>query len=94
MSSGMGVAGMVTGAAPVKRSLRDRPSTSFAPWRGVGAVPCRGMRPLHVQLLVTDPQREDVITLREALRAAGHVVVDGEVTQLPDGFSPGGRILW
>ena len=47
------------------------------------------MRPLHIQLLVTDPQREDVVALREALRAAGHVVVDGEVRQLPDGVAPG-----
>lgn len=47
------------------------------------------MRPLHIQLLVTDPQREDVAALRQALRGAGHVVVDGEVQQLPDGISTG-----
>jgi DNA-binding NtrC family response regulator len=47
------------------------------------------MRPLHIQLLVTDPQREDVAALREALRAAGHIVVDGEVRQLPDGIPAG-----
>jgi DNA-binding NtrC family response regulator len=47
------------------------------------------MHPLHIQLLVTDPQREDVVALRDALRAAGHVVVDGEVTQLPEGVSSG-----
>lgn len=47
------------------------------------------MRPLHIQLLLADPQREDVVTLREALRAAGHVVVDGEVRHLPDGVAPG-----
>lgn len=46
------------------------------------------MRPLHVQLLVTDPAREDVKALRESLRAAGHVVVEEEVGRLPDGVSP------
>lgn len=47
------------------------------------------MRPLHIQLFVTDPQRDDVAALREALRAAGHVVVDGEVRQLPAGVPAG-----
>jgi len=47
------------------------------------------MRPLHIQLLVTDPEREDVAGLREALRAAGHVVVDQEVPHLPEGIPPG-----
>jgi DNA-binding NtrC family response regulator len=47
------------------------------------------MRPLHIQLLVTDPQHEDVAALRDALRAAGHVVVDGEVRQLPAGVATG-----
>jgi DNA-binding NtrC family response regulator len=46
-------------------------------------------RPLHIQLLVTDPQRDDVVALREALRAAGHVVVDDEVRHLPEGVAPG-----
>ena len=47
------------------------------------------MHPLHIQLLVTDPQRDDVIALREALRAAGHVVLDGEVDTVPDVVGPG-----
>lgn len=47
------------------------------------------MRPLHVQLLVSDANREDVASLRDALRAAGHVVVDEEVERLPDGLPPG-----
>lgn len=47
------------------------------------------MRPLHVQLLVPDANREDVAALRDALRAAGHVVVDEEVERLPEGISPG-----
>jgi DNA-binding NtrC family response regulator len=47
------------------------------------------MRPLLLELLVADPQREDVAQLRSALIAAGHVVVDHEVTQLPDGLPPG-----
>ena len=45
------------------------------------------MRPLHIQLLVTDPQRDDVARLRAALREAGHVVVDGEVRRVPDGVA-------
>jgi len=47
------------------------------------------MRPLHIQLLVADPQREDVAALRQALGSAGHVVVDGDVTRVPDGVSAG-----
>ena len=47
------------------------------------------MRPLHVQLLVSDANREDVVALRDALRGAGHVVVDEEVAQLPDGVPSG-----
>jgi DNA-binding NtrC family response regulator len=47
------------------------------------------MRPLHIQLLVTDPQREDVVALRDALRTAGHLVVDSEVRQVPDGVGAG-----
>ncbi len=46
------------------------------------------MRPLHIQFIVTDPDREDVVTLREALRAAGHVVVDEAVTTVPPGVAP------
>lgn len=46
------------------------------------------MRPLHIQLLVTDPHRDDVVSLREALRAAGHVVVDAEVRAVPEGVGP------
>jgi transcriptional regulator of acetoin/glycerol metabolism len=51
------------------------------------------MRPLHIQLLVTDPKREDVAALRQALCAAGHVVVDGEVRQLPEGISAGADFI-
>ena len=51
------------------------------------------MRPLHIQLLVTDPQREDVAALCRALRAAGHVVVDGEVRQLPEGVPTGADFI-
>jgi DNA-binding NtrC family response regulator len=47
------------------------------------------MRPLHVQLVVADPDGEDVSALRDALRAAGHVVVSEEVARLPDGVLPG-----
>lgn len=32
------------------------------------------MRPLHLQLLINDPGREDVAALLAALRAAGHFV--------------------
>jgi len=46
------------------------------------------MHPLHIQILVTDPQRADVMALGAALRAAGHVVLDGEVSQLPDVVGP------
>jgi DNA-binding NtrC family response regulator len=47
------------------------------------------MRPLHIQLLVADPQREDVVALGAALRASGHVVVHDEVDRLPEGVPPG-----
>ena len=47
------------------------------------------MHPLHIQLLVSDPNRADVAALRAALRAAGHVVLDGEVDQVPDVVGPG-----
>lgn len=43
------------------------------------------MRSLHIQLLVADPERDDVVAVREALRAAGHIVVDAEVSRLPEG---------
>jgi DNA-binding NtrC family response regulator len=43
------------------------------------------MRPLHIELLVFDPARDDVIAVREALRAAGHVVVDTDVAGVPEG---------
>ena len=46
-------------------------------------------RSLHIQLLVADPHRDDVVALREALRTAGHVVVDQEVRQLPEGVGSG-----
>lgn len=47
------------------------------------------MHPLHVQLLVSDPEREDVVSLCNTLRSAGHVVVDGEVERLPEGVARG-----
>jgi DNA-binding NtrC family response regulator len=43
------------------------------------------MDPLHVRLVVSDPEREDVALLREALRAAGHVVVHDDGRALPPG---------
>ncbi len=46
------------------------------------------MKPLHIRLVVTDAEREDVAALRDALRAAGHVVVDQDVAQLPAATSP------
>jgi DNA-binding NtrC family response regulator len=45
------------------------------------------MRPLHIQLLVSRPDDEGVAALRAALVAAGHVVVDEEVRQLPEGVA-------
>ena len=47
------------------------------------------MRPLHVQLLVADADREDVAALRDALQVAGHVVVAAEVDAVPEGVAPG-----
>lgn len=47
------------------------------------------MRPLVVHLLVADPSRDDVGALRSALTAAGHVVIDREVRELPAGLPPG-----
>jgi transcriptional regulator with AAA-type ATPase domain len=52
------------------------------------AVACR-MRPLHIQLLIADTDREDVALLQRALAAAGHLVVDAAVTALPEGVAPG-----
>ena len=46
------------------------------------------MRSLHVRLLVADPDRDDVATLRAALQAAGHVVLSDDPKQLPPGVSP------
>ncbi len=46
------------------------------------------MHPLHIRLLVTDPGREDVVALADALRAGGHVVVSEEVTTVPPGVAP------
>ncbi len=46
------------------------------------------MRPLHIQLLVSDPSREDVAALTAALQAAGHVVVRESVELLPPGVAP------
>jgi len=45
------------------------------------------MRPLHIRLLVSRPGDEEVIALRAALVAAGHVVVDAEVERLPEGVA-------
>jgi DNA-binding NtrC family response regulator len=43
------------------------------------------MDPLHVRLVVSDPDREDVAAMREALRAAGHIVVHDDGRPLPPG---------
>jgi DNA-binding NtrC family response regulator len=45
------------------------------------------MDPLHVRLVVSDPEREDVAALREALRSAGHVVVHDDGRPLPPGVA-------
>ena len=47
------------------------------------------MDPLHVRLVVSNPDREDVVALRGALRAAGHVVVHDDGRALPPGVDPG-----
>lgn len=46
------------------------------------------MRPLHVQVLVSDPTREDVVALVEALRHGGHLVVTDAVAQVPPDVAP------
>ncbi len=46
------------------------------------------MKPLHIRLMISDGQRDDVTTLREALQSAGHVVVDADVSGVPPGVSP------
>jgi DNA-binding NtrC family response regulator len=46
------------------------------------------MRPLHVQLLVTDGDREDVAQLRDALRSAGHVIVSDAMSAPPAAVGP------
>jgi len=46
------------------------------------------MHPLHIRLLVSDPQRDDVVALAQALRVAGHVVVSGEVDTVPPDVAP------
>ena len=46
------------------------------------------MRSLHIRLVVTDPERDDAQSLAQALRAAGHVVVSGEVATVPPGVAP------
>jgi DNA-binding NtrC family response regulator len=46
------------------------------------------MRPLHIRFLVSDPRREDVVALREALRAAGHVVLHDQPRDLPPEVGP------
>ena len=47
------------------------------------------MRPLHIRLLVSNSEDEEVATLREALRTAGHVVVHTDQTTLPPGIAAG-----
>jgi DNA-binding NtrC family response regulator len=47
------------------------------------------MDPLHIRLVVSDPDRDDVVALREALRAAGHVVVHDDGRAPPPGVEPG-----
>jgi DNA-binding NtrC family response regulator len=46
------------------------------------------MRPLHVQLLVADPAREDVVALADALRRGGHLVVTEAVDRVPPDVAP------
>ena len=46
------------------------------------------MRPLHVQLLIPDGDREDVAQLRDALQSAGHVVVSDAMSQPPAAVAP------
>ncbi|MES2123643.1 MAG: helix-turn-helix domain-containing protein [Gemmatimonadota bacterium] len=47
------------------------------------------MRPLHIRLMVTDPDREDVSALRAALQAAGHVVMSDDQGHPPAGVAAG-----
>ncbi len=47
------------------------------------------MRSLHIRLLVANPDRDDVATLRSALQAAGHVVLSDDPRELPAGVSAG-----
>ena len=44
------------------------------------------MRPLHLQLLVNNPVREDVAALIAALRAAGHFVATDAAAEPPPGL--------
>lgn len=44
------------------------------------------MRPLHLQLLVNDPGRDDVAALTTALRAAGHFVATDSRAPRPAGL--------
>ena len=46
------------------------------------------MRSLHIRLMVADPDRDDVATLRAALQAAGHVVVSDDTRKPPAVVSP------
>ncbi len=46
------------------------------------------MHPLHIRLLLADPDRNDAVALAQALRVAGHVVVTGEVATVPPGVAP------
>ena len=46
------------------------------------------MRSLHVRLLVADPDRDDVATLRSSLQVAGHVVLSEDSSSVPAGVSP------
>ena len=45
------------------------------------------MKPLHIRLLVRNPDREDVRLLCSALRAAGHVVVGDALVAVPEDVS-------
>ncbi|MEP6590909.1 MAG: helix-turn-helix domain-containing protein [Gemmatimonadota bacterium] len=47
------------------------------------------MRSLHIRLMVADPDRDDVATLRAALQSAGHVVLSDATGQPPAGVAPG-----
>lgn len=67
-------------------------TTACWPAERIGGSIAR-MHPLHVRLLVDDPDRPDVVTLRAALRGAGHVVVHDDATAIPQGVDPAANFV-